>query len=94
MQNNNIKTLTEREQNYLNFNRILHNIQNYTFFKYIGCFDISDLSKSEIKDIKSAILKCDKDNANNKKWLNDKQFFINYINNYCVACRWYSLIIQ
>lgn len=77
-----------------NFNRILHNIEKYTFFKYLGDVNIYDLEKYEIKDIINAMHKIDKQCNDDANWINDKKYLINCINNYCDVYRCYSLYIE
>lgn len=54
--------------------------------------NVYELNKDDIKKIIKKMHYFDKYNANNKKWLNDRQIVINFINNYCEIYRCYSLI--
>lgn len=77
------------------FNRILHNLDKYLFFKYLGNdWDIFQLEKYDIQFIENAIKDCDSENQNNELWQNDKAFLINLINEWCVIYRCYSLYIK
>jgi len=54
----------------------------------------NDFTKSEIKTIEKQISVLDNYYKNSYKQSETRKTLINYINNYCVACRWYSLIIE
>lgn len=74
--------------------RILNNLKERLFFKYLGDFSIYDLSKWEIKNLLKAIQETDQENPKNEKWEQDKKFLIQNINNWCLAFRCYSLYIK
>lgn len=74
--------------------KILHNIQNFTFFKYIGDVNIYDMEKCEIANLKLAIKKANETYGEETKWVEDRAYLINEINKWCDAYRCPSLYIK
>ena len=74
--------------------RIIHNLDGKLFFHYLGDVDILDFNKCEIKNLKKVMEETTKENPNNKKWEQDKNYLILKINEWCEIFRCYSLIIK
>lgn len=90
-----IRELTPNEQNKLNFNRILHNLGEWMTLEYLGNdFDILEMDKIDIRIIENGIKECDKENSDNQKWLDDRQFMVNQINLWCDIYRCASLVMD
>ena len=53
-----------------------------------------EFAKDDIKTIEKQMKSLDNYYKNSYKQSETRKTLINYINNYCVACRWYSLIIE
>ena len=77
--------------------RIINNINEYCDIKYIindDNFNIYQLDKIDIYNIKKAINKIDDSNKDNIKWIQDKQYLTSLINDWCIVYRCYSLYIK
>ena len=79
-----------------NFTRIIHNIQDYCFFKYLGgdIDPFNDLEKIDIECITQAIKKADKIYKNDSSWQQDKKYIINIINEWAILFRCPRLYIK
>lgn len=53
-----------------------------------------DFTKNDVKIIIAKVKDLDNYYKDSYKQSETRKTLINYINNYCVACRWYSLIIK